>query len=99
MAHAVQALTEQHPDATILSIDGVGVFDLISRESMLRGLLRCPGGSSVMPFVQMFCGQPSAHLWQDDLREAHTINQGEGENRETPHASCFPWASIPLWKR
>ena len=42
-AHAVQALTEQHPDAAILSIDGVGAFDLISRESMLRGLMRCPG--------------------------------------------------------
>ena len=33
VAHAVQALTEQHPDATILSIDGEGAFDLISRES------------------------------------------------------------------
>ena len=62
VAHAVHSLTEQHPDATILSIDGVGAFDLISRESMLRGLMRCPGGSSVMPFVQMFYGQPSAYL-------------------------------------
>ena len=36
VAHAVKALTEQHPDATILSIDGVGDFDLISRESLVR---------------------------------------------------------------
>ena len=40
--------------------------------------MKCPGGSSVMPFVQMFYGQPSAYLWQDDLGEAHTIHQGEG---------------------
>ena len=72
VAHAVQALTEQLPDATILSTDGVGAFDLVSRESMLRGLMRCPGESSVMPFAQMFHGQPSAYLWQDDLGEAHT---------------------------
>ena len=78
VAHALQALTEQHPDATILSIDAVEAFDLISRESVLRGLMRCPGGSSVMPFVQMFYGQPSAYLWRDDLGEAHTIHQQDG---------------------
>ena len=89
VAHAVQALTEQQPDATISSIDGVGVFDLISRESMLKGFMRCPGGSSVMPFVQMFYGQPSAYLWQDDLGEAHTIHQGEGGGNKETH-SCLP---------
>ena len=37
-----------------------------------------------MPFVQMFYGQPSAYLWQDDLGEAHTINQGEGGEQGDP---------------
>ncbi len=37
-----------------------------------------------MPFVQMFYGQPSAYLWQDDFGEAHTINQGEGGEQGDP---------------
>ena len=85
VAHAVHALTEQHPDATILSIDGVGAFDLISRESMLRGLMRCPGGSSVMPFVWMFDGQPSACLW----RGTHHAPRGGGRTRRPPHPLLF----------
>ena len=37
-----------------------------------------------MPFVQMFHGQPSAYLWQDDLGEAHTMHQGEGGEQGDP---------------
>ena len=68
----LQALAEQHPDSTILSVDGVG---------MLRGLMKCPTGGSVMPFAQMFCGQRG--LWLDDIGEAHHA-QREGAEQGDP---------------
>ena len=40
IAHAFQGLTELDPEATIILIDVVGVFDLISRRAMLEGLQR-----------------------------------------------------------
>ena len=51
IAHALQALTDLDPSTTILSIDGVGAFDLISRGAMLQGLRSVPGGDSILPFV------------------------------------------------
>ena len=38
IAHILQTLTELDGNATIVSIDGVGAYDLISRNAMLRGL-------------------------------------------------------------
>ena len=38
IAHIVQSLTDVDSNATVVSIDGVGAYDLISRNSMLRGL-------------------------------------------------------------
>ena len=61
------------PELTITSIDGIGAFDKISRESMMRGLLDVEGGGDALPFVRMFHGSPSEYLWEDDR-----IPQGEG---------------------
>ena len=46
IAHMLQARTDLDDRVTVLSIDGIGAFDLVSRESMLRGLLRVEGGDS-----------------------------------------------------
>ena len=45
VAHVLQTLTDVDPSATILSVNGIGAFDLLSREAMLRGLLTMEGGS------------------------------------------------------
>ena len=37
VAHALQSLTEENPTATVMSIDGIGAFDLVSRKAMLQG--------------------------------------------------------------
>ena len=34
---------------TIMSIDGIGAFDLISRNAMLEGLLRMEDGDQILP--------------------------------------------------
>ena len=43
VSHALQTLTDLDESATILSVDGVGAFDLISRRAMLEGLLNMEG--------------------------------------------------------
>ena len=63
---------------TVLSIDGVGAFDSISRAAMLQALSRLPNASAALPFVLLWYGQPSNYLWEDDEGRAHTIPQGEG---------------------
>ena len=78
VAHALQALTELDLEATIVSIDGVGAYDSISRKAMLEALIELPGGSAALPFVRVFLGQPSRYLWEDESGMVHTICQGEG---------------------
>ena len=75
IAHVLQTLTDTDPNATVLSIDGIGAFDLVSREAMLRGFLSV---EAVLPFVRQFYGTPSTHLWQDDEGTVHDVQQGEG---------------------
>ena len=58
VAHVLQALTDLDPKATILSIDGISAYDLISRRAMLTELASVDGGGQVVPFVKVFCGAP-----------------------------------------
>ena len=51
VAHVLQTLTDLDPEATILSIDGVGAYDLISHNAIFEGLLRMEGGDQILPFV------------------------------------------------
>ena len=51
IAHALQVLTELNPQCTIMSVDGIGSFDLTSRASMLGALRDVEGGSRALPFV------------------------------------------------
>ena len=60
MRRAHCPLTDLDANATLLSVDGIGAFDLISRSAMLQGLLEVEGGGgSVLPFVRLFTGSPS----------------------------------------
>ena len=76
IAHVVQALMDADPSATVLSVDGIGAFDLVSRQSMLEGLRRVEGGDSALPFVSQFYGSPSSYLWEDDDGHVHTLTPG-----------------------
>ena len=84
IAHIVQSLTDVDSNATIVSIDGVGAYDLISKNSMLRGLLRMENGDQILPFVRCFYGRPSTYLWEDELGETQHIPQGEGGEQGDP---------------
>ena len=84
VVHALTAATEQTPDLTILSIDGIGAFDTISRQAMLQGLATVPEANRCIPFVRMFYAQPSAYIWHDNTGAAHTILQAEGGEQGDP---------------
>ena len=78
IAHDLHALTDQDPQSTILSVDGIGAHDTISRNAMLRGLRHMEGGEAILPFVLQFYGAPSTYLWEDSDGVVHEILQGEG---------------------
>ena len=63
VVHVLQTLTDLDPEATIMSIDGVGAYGLISRNAMLERLLRMEGGDKITPFVRFFYG--NRYLWED----------------------------------
>ena len=82
--HVLQAISELNPETTILSVDGIGAFDLISRKAMLEALLTVDGGSQLLPFVCMFYGAHSQYLWEDEEGTTHVIEQGEGGEQGDP---------------
>ena len=84
LAHSLQLECEIDPTLTVLSVDGVGAYDLISRLAMLRALRNTPDAASVLPFVRLFYGQPSTFLWRDDAGVVHRIVQAEGGEQGDP---------------
>ena len=80
----LRAATELDPRCTILSIDGVGAFDHVSREAMLHGLRNNPALSQALPFVRQFYGSSSTYLWYDDRGVAHEVRQAEGGEQGDP---------------
>ena len=84
VVHALTAVTEANPTHTILSVDGVGAYDNISRNSMLQGLRDVPEANRCLPFVEMFYGAPSQYIWHSATGEAHIISQAEGGEQGDP---------------
>ena len=84
VAHALQSLTEENPTTTVMSIDGIGAFDLVSRKAMLQALMSIESGSAAIPFARMFYGQASTYLWEDNEGHVHRIEQGEGGEQGDP---------------
>ena len=74
IAHIVQSATDNDTRAIVLSIDGVGAFDLISRRAMMTALHRMPDGDSILPFVLQFNGHFGSRLFK--LLSAHAREEG-----------------------
>ena len=64
--HILQALSDRDPEATIMSIDGIGAFDLISRNAVLEVLLRMEHGDQILP----------TNLWEDEMGVTQHISRG-----------------------
>ena len=84
VSHVLQTLTQSSPRCAVVSVDGVGAFDLVSRNAMLRGLMSLSSGGRLLPFVRRFYGQPSVFFWEDETGEVQHIQQGEGGEQGDP---------------
>jgi len=78
VAHMVRYLTDEDPGKVVLSIDGVGAFDHVSRARMFDSLLADPDLQDLIPFVKQWYASPSQYIWRDDQGVAHEIRQGDG---------------------
>ena len=84
VAHVLQSLTDLDEGTTVVSVDGVGAFDLVSRNAMLNGLLEITDEEQLFPFARLFYSQPSTCLWDDDVWGPPTAFSKEREvNRAT----------------
>ena len=73
-----------------MSVDGIGAYCLISRETMPSALRDFEGGGDILPFVSSFFGRPSSYLWEDGLTEIHDIHKGEaGEEGDASMPTLF----------
>ena len=81
---ALVANTELDPDQNIVSVDGVGAYDHVSRTSMLTGLLQVPEANQCLPFVRLFYANPSCYVWHDQTGTPFTIHQEEGGEQGDP---------------
>ena len=84
IVHALAAAADLHPDNTILSVDGIGAYDTISRSSMLQGLHDVDGANTCLPFVRQFYGRASQYVWHDSTGQPHIIHQAEGGEQGDP---------------
>jgi hypothetical protein len=84
VAHMVRAITEERPTATLLSIDGIGAFDYVSRAAMLGKLRTLPGARAMLPFLRLSYAQPSHYVWLDREQLQHDVVQGEGGEQGDP---------------
>ena len=84
IAHVLQGVTDLDHRATVLSIDGIGAFDSVSRASMLQGVLNLGverplrfhlSANSIAP-VRSTCGSTRV----DGAMLSH---KGKEENKET----------------
>ena len=51
---------------------------------MLRGLKEMDQGDRVPLFLKRSYGQPSSHIWEDEVGEVQDIPQGEGGDQGDP---------------
>ena len=82
IAHASQGFTDLDPEATVMSVDGVGVFNLIPRASMMSAVRNALGCGDAVPFCPAILGH-SSYIWEDELGD-HNIVQGEGGEQGDP---------------
>ena len=76
-AHALQAMTNLDEEATVLSIDGVGAFNTMSREAMPQALADLLIDCGILQFVKLWYGLPSRYVGEDDSGQSFEVAQGE----------------------
>jgi len=92
LVHLVQFLLEEDPNRVVLSIDGVGAFDHVSRTRFFEELLTQEDLNDILPFVRQWYGDQSEYVWYNSEGIAHQIMQkknGEQNNALIPALFCL----------
>ena len=84
VGHAVRAMTDADPNATILSIDGIGAYDHVLRSAMMSKLYSVPELRGLLPFVRSTYAHPKSYRWQDAVGVTHQVHQVEGGEQGDP---------------
>ena len=89
VVRAVQTAIEADRRTTVLSIDGMGAYDHISRASMLEALRAHAPLTGLLPFASLFYGQASRYTYYDEAGVGHEVLQGEGGEQGDPSCRAF----------
>ena len=84
VGHMLRAATDSDAAATVLSVDGIGAYDHVSRSAMLERLSRMPKARAILPFVRLSYGQPSTYSWWDQNGVKRAVSQAEGGEQGDP---------------
>ena len=83
-AEALVRGTELSARATVVSVDGIGAYDHVSRAAMFEGLRRDNRLAGLTPCVRQFYGQESSYLFYGASGRAHGVLQAEGGEQGDP---------------
>ena len=72
-------MTDKHRNATVVSIDGIGAYDQISRNSMLEGLLRMEQVNQILHLSGVSTGT-RRHTGGDEMGHARNPTRGVRES-------------------
>ena len=84
VGHMLRAATDSDAAATVLSVDGIGAYDHVSRSAMLERLIRMPKARAILLFVRLSYGQPSTYSWWDQNGVKRAVSQAEGGEQGDP---------------
>ena len=76
LAALLRTASELNEDSIVISLDGVGAYDHVSRAAFMTKLREV--APELLPFVRLFYCQASTYYWWDGEGTRHEVQQGEG---------------------
>ena len=81
LTRAVRARLALDDQATLVSVDGVGAYDHVSRAAILAALHQNPHLTELLPYVRQFYASPSSYVWYDRHCAAHHVAAAQRKRR------------------
>ena len=87
VGHAVRTASDRDPQATVLSIDGIGARDDVNRSPMMGKVLEVPSGVCSHSFVQRASSSPGAS--GPTQREVRARGSTDALALQSGNSQCF----------
>ena len=95
IAHVVQVMTDRDPNCTVLSIDGVGAFDLVPRRAMMTAVHSMDQGRSSFHFSSSFTDTPQHICGKTRRAQSTKSSKVKARSRATVDACPVRHGSAP----